>query len=443
MSLVCAALVLVFHAPGGAQITGPDAYSPNPAAQEERVGSAGPQGSHEHEPGTLEYYLSLARKLSPLLASAEARHTAAVERSRHMGGLPDPTLSYGHYFEEVETRVGPQTRRIGVRQRLPLFGKLGLTKRAAVARASVEAERARASELDVALAVTSAYADYYYLRKASEIVGERAVLLAGLEGVVRESYAAGVNSYGDLMNAQIALARVENELASIDDRLSAASVRLAAAVGIEPRGDLEIAEFLPAVELPSDSEARSRFAASSPDLGVLDFEIEAARLERSRSARSFLPDLTLGIDYIETGEAGPHVEDSGKDPLVGVASINVPLWLGQNRARVREAEATLSGVERRRFHTAAVLTSVLESTLVDLHDLTRLKALYRDRLVPAAEQALSATEEDYRAGKVGFDALVRAHETALEFELAMERAAADAMIKLAELERHTGSGWSN
>lgn len=414
---------------------GPSAGSAMAASDEV---SAGLEGGTEI--GSLSYYLALAGELSPRIGAAEASASALAERARHAGGLPEPQLTYGHYFEEVETRVGPQIRRLGVRQKLPLFGRSGLARRAAEARASAESARSLAVELDTALAVTRAYADYHYIMRAAEIVQERVLLLASLESVVRESYAVGTASYADLMGAQIALGRAEDELASLRDRTGAASAGLAAVVGTGADTDLPLSGPLPTPELLSSAAARSMFELDNPDLAALGLELEAARREKRRASRGYLPDVTLGVDYIETNEAAGSVADSGKDPIIGMVTVNLPIWFGQTRAKIREADSRQTLAEERLRAAGNELSARLEMALADSRDLERRVELLNARLVPAARQSLSATEEAYSGGDADFDALVRAHEISLELELALERARADLLIKSAELARLTGSG---
>ena len=116
--------------------------------------------------GSLAGYLRAVEELSPSIARALSGHEAALAGAQRVGWLPDPTVSYGYYFEGVETRVGPQTHRVGVRQRLPWFGKLFVAKDAGGERAAAASERLRAARLDVAVHVTRAFADYAYLAVA-------------------------------------------------------------------------------------------------------------------------------------------------------------------------------------------------------------------------------------------------------------------------------------
>ncbi len=383
-------------------------------------------------------YLRAAESLSPSIAGARAWHDVALAGVGRAGVLPDPTVSYGHYFEAVETRVGPQTRRMGVRQRLPWLGKLFLEKDAARERAAAATERLRATRLDVAARVTGAFADYAYLGEALWVTEERHVLLAALEEVTRTRYSTGEASYGDLMKAQISVARVEDSLTSIRARQAPASARLAAAVGLSDEGILPWPEGIPDASVSVTSTAMELLEEHGPDVAALGHDVEAARYERRLAGQTFVPDLTLGVDYIATDDAGMPVDESGNDPLIGTASISVPLWFGKHVAAVRQAEAALEATERQVEQRTHELRAEVRRSVFELEDAARKIVLYQDRLIPAAEQSVEATDASYRAGAADFDALVAAHEMALEFHLTLARARADLLTNTARFARLTG-----
>ncbi len=74
----------------------------------------------------LDDLLVQALRQNPELEAARLKWEAMQERPRIAGSLPDPMLSYGHFFQNVETRVGAQNQRIGLSQRIPFPGKLSL-----------------------------------------------------------------------------------------------------------------------------------------------------------------------------------------------------------------------------------------------------------------------------------------------------------------------------
>jgi outer membrane protein TolC len=63
---------------------------------------------------------------------------------------------------------------------------------------------------------------------------------------------------------------------------------------------------------------------------------------------------------------------------------------------------------------------------------------YSNRLVPLADENLAAAEADYRAGAGDFLTVITAEERKLTTELRLQRAYANYLRRLAELERWTG-----
>lgn len=68
----------------------------------------------------------------------------------------------------------------------------------------------------------------------------------------------------------------------------------------------------------------------------------------------------------------------------------------------------------------------------------RLVKLYRDNIIPQAEQSLNAAEIGYQSGKVDFLNLIDSQRVLLDFNLAYYRAVADFGINIAQLERVVG-----
>ena len=171
---------------------------------------------------------------------------------------------------------------------------------------------------------------------------------------------------------------------------------------------------------------------------MLDLEIERAVSAVSLARRRYFPDLTIGIDYIVTDEAVMPVDESGKDPLIASASVTLPLWFGKHASAVRAARSHEAAKREMREQRARDLEARLETVLFELADAERKVALYEHRLLPLARQSYASAEAAYRAGAVGFDGLIGAHEIALEFELGLARARADRAKKSAEIERLLG-----
>ena len=60
------------------------------------------------------------------LKAARLRWESAQARPQIVGALPDPMLTYGYFFRNVETRTGPMKQKFIASQKFPFPGKLSL-----------------------------------------------------------------------------------------------------------------------------------------------------------------------------------------------------------------------------------------------------------------------------------------------------------------------------
>jgi outer membrane protein TolC len=169
-------------------------------------------------------------------------------------------------------------------------------------------------------------------------------------------------------------------------------------------------------------------------------EVTRAEQAIDLARKDYYPDITVGLDYIDTGPARmAGVPDSGKDPVIASLSINVPIWWSKYAAGVREAESLRMSAIHARRERENMLAAEAQMVLYRLRDADRKIGLYRDTLVPMARQSMQAAEAAFRSNKANFVDLVDAERVLLEFELSHERALADHMQRFAELEMLVGA----
>jgi outer membrane protein TolC len=151
------------------------------------------------------------------------------------------------------------------------------------------------------------------------------------------------------------------------------------------------------------------------------------------------PSFTLGFDYIETGPAlNPSLDESGKDPWMVSAGISLPIWFGKNKARRNKALADYRMAQENLKNAENRLVALVEKILFEYDDARRKIRLYRDGLIPKAEESMNAFYTAYQAGKADFLNLLDSQRQLLNFQLALEKALAGAAKKKAELEMIVG-----
>jgi outer membrane protein, heavy metal efflux system len=396
------------------------------------------------EPGlaaTLDDYVGYALRNNPGLRAGFERWKGALEKVAPARALADLRFTYGQFLREVETRVGPQEMRLGLAQVFPWKGKLDLKGKIALQAAEEEHQRYAAAREGLIYRVRTAYYELQYLKRAVAVTEENARLLEYLEEVARAQYRGGTTAQGAVIKTQVELGRLEERLLGLRDMERPLRARLNAALGRSATAEVVVnEELVDEVPMLDGEELAMRLRQMSPELKGLDAAIARGELGIELAGKKGLPDLMVGVDYVVTGRAENPVADSGKDPVMVAASINLPLWRDKYRAGEREAKARQRAAVGQREERENQLLAELELALFGMREGERKIELYRDSLIPKAEQALNVAQQAFSAGKGDFLGVIDAQRTLLEFQLARERARADLVGKVAEVERLIGGG---
>ena len=394
--------------------------------------SASQEKGEPNGPVTLQEYLRDAALNNAGLKAAFEKWKGALEQVPQVGTLPDPKFNYGYYVQEVETRVGPQRQRFGIMQVFPWFGKIEARKDAAAANAKAVRKRYEAEKLKLFAEVKDAFYEYAYLGRAVEIARENLELIKHFEEVARTKYIAAAASHPDVIRAQVELAKLEDQLKSLEEMRGPISARLNSVLN---RRSFEILPW-PGKERFQATKVSRRaiiemLRSNNPELAALDFEVESAKSRVELAKKKFYPDVGVGVDSIQT--------DGGDDAVILMFSLNLPIWRDSYKGAEQEARANVRQRLQEKRQAENTIVARAERALYDFEDSFRKVKLYRDILVPKAEELLGASETAYKAGTVDFLSLVDAQRMLLKYQLFYERSVSDNGQKLAELEMLAGS----
>ncbi|MBT3192550.1 MAG: TolC family protein [Verrucomicrobia bacterium] len=387
-----------------------------------------------------EDYLRHAALNNSGLKAAFNRWKAAVERIPQAKSLPDPRFNYTYYMEEVETRVGPQRQKFGIVQMFPWFGKLRLKGDAMAEAAAAAQQEYEKTKLALFRSVKTAYYEYWYLAQAIAVTKEHISLVGNIEGVARTRFKTGAAANSSVVQAQVELGKLDDRLRSLEALRRPIVAKLNAALSRSTHLPLPWPHSIPDVAASfTDEEAMQWLAASSPELRRLDHLVLKEEAGNKLAKRDYYPDISLGIDYVDTDDAlTAGTPDSGKDPVMAMVSVNVPIWFGKYRAAERESHLRMSAAQQEREDSGKRLEAELELALYHFRNAERKIDLYGDTLVPKAQQSLSVAQQGFQAGKTGFISLIDAQRILLEFQLAEHRARADRGQRLADVEMLIG-----
>ena len=391
-------------------------------------------------PVELEDYLAFAAMQNAGLQVAFEQWKIAVEQVPQAKSLPDPKFTYGYFIEEVETRVGPQRNKLEIMQIFPWFGEIEARTDVAAAAAKAARKRYEAAKLKLFAEVKDAFYEYTYLARAIEIAKENLELIQHFEEVARTKYMAATTGHPDVIRAQIELARLEDRLKTLEELRKPIVARLNAVLN---RQSLEMLPWPRKAEFRAAEVSREKMIellrARNPELEALDFELQAAKNRVELAKKKFWPDVGVGVGWTDTGSAlNPGMSDSGKDPIILMFTMNLPIWREGYEAAELQAKANVRRASHQKKDVENTIIARAERSLYDFEDSDRKQKLYGDVLIPKSEELLGASETAYKAGTIDFLSLINAQQKLLEFQLHYERAMTDNQQELARLEMLVG-----
>ncbi len=387
---------------------------------------------------TLEDYLAYAALSNPQLKSAFKEWKAVLYTIPQVRSLPDPRLNFAWFIQEVETRVGPQEQKIGLSQIFPWFGKLGLQEDIAHQKANALHEHYQSIKLKLFYQVKSIYYEYYYLSRAIETTRKNMELLKNLEAVARAKYRTGAG-LSDTIQAQVELGKLDDQLNTLLDLKKPLAIKFNAVLNRPFQLDLAWPESV-VIELVflEENTLTELLSKHNPELKMLDFNLEKERHKIDLAKKDYYPDFMFGLDYIATDRALNPTRDNGKDPLVAMVSINLPIWRSKYKAAVIEAKSRYSAVTETLVNKENQLIADVTMAHYHFRDANRKISLFKDTLIPKANQSLNVIKKSYEGGNTEFLSLIDAERVLLEFELSYDRAVANRMQRLAEIEMLIG-----
>jgi len=389
---------------------------------------------------TLSDYLTYAALNNAQLKSKFENWKAALEQVPQAKALEDPKFTYSYFIEEVETRVGPQRNKFGIMQTFPWFGELEARADAASAKANVARQQYEAAKLELFRDVKDAFFEFSYLATAIDIANENLDLLKHVEEVARTKYRSSATPHPDIIRVQIELATLDDILNSLEKLKEPSVARLNSILNRKTDAQLEWpAKEKPVQVLLERDAILERIAGMNPELAVLDWQTEAARMEVELAKKKFYPNIGVGVDWIQTDSARMSgVSDSGKDAVALMFSLNIPLWRDSYKAAERQAQANVRKYQHQKTDTRNRKFSEALQIIYKIEDSKRKMDLYGDVLAAKARELLQSSESAYRAGTLDFLSLIDAQRMLLNYQLKYHRAITDYQQNIAEVEALTG-----
>src|SRR5438552_3053598 len=372
------------------------------------------------------------------IKEAENRWRAAKERVPQAAAWDDLKVAGDSEFHRY-INVPPNAfmdQALTVEQLIPVTGKNLARARAAAAEALSIFEEVRRAELDV---ISKARAAYFRLANAYdqlEINSKNLTSLGQIADISRTRYENGLESAANVLVAETDHSKLLETRRDLERNLSDAQSQLNTLMNRDAFAPLG-APVAATVNQPSLSLNRLRAItlAQRPEVQMARAKIDTEKANLQLAHRAWIPDPALMVKGQRYNDAAQAVSE-----LDAGVSITVP-WVnpGKYSAGVREAGANVTaaehGFDREQKEALRLLRDQLEKIETAHHHVE----LFRDKLVPQAQQAFEATRLSYESGKATFLDWISAQRSLRDIEAMGREHLAHYQMAVAELEAVIGA----
>lgn len=385
--------------------------------------------------------LAMARAMNPGLAAAALDAQAAQVRIGATGRYPDPM--FRTEFEDITgngTRYAPDTLgrvKYTVEQTIPLWGKLDLQRKVAVAEAGAASEQRRAVENELAARIKIVFANAYATREAIRINEELLGTVAAIARVAQSRYAQGQGGQQDAVTAEVERGRLQADLARLDGDRRSWNAQINALLNRPVAAPLAPPQALRPVPAPESIELDrlvERAQIANPQLGMDAARITADERNAELVRRNWYPDLTLGVSVFDA-DSNNGRDFGGYEAMVSFA---IPLQWGLRRAQEGEAVAKLAASRARRQATGLDLQSQIEAAYWAFVSAQRGERILRDVNIPQTKVVLQSALAGYQLGRVDLPSVLLADQAVRRVALDRINLLIEQQVRLAEIERVIG-----
>ncbi len=386
---------------------------------------------------TLDSYIQQAFDNNPALQAKYKDFEAALQRIPQVSSLPDPALAFGYYTSPVETRIGPQKARIALTQMFPWFGTLGARKDAATLMAEAKYQLFLDAKNELAFRVTAAYFPLYETKEMLRLQKENLGILESYKQLATTAFSNNKGSMVDVIRVDIMIDDSQTQIAILKDKIKPLETIFNKLLNRPETSPITIVDRYD-VSRAATVLSKDSLLVKNPQLKSFDLKIRSAKAQEKAAFRNGLPKFGIGLTYAFIDErTDVNVPDNGRDALMPMFSMTIPLYRKKYSAAVKEAKLIQSRFTLQKQNTENLLFSAYDLSLFKIDRARQEFVLYSEQIIKT-QQAINLLHTAYSTSGKDFEEVLRMQQQLLKYEMAQATAVQEYNTALAEHNYITG-----
>ncbi|RJP93899.1 MAG: TolC family protein [Desulfobacteraceae bacterium] len=322
-----------------------------------------------------------------------------------------------------------------VQQMFPFPGKRAAMSQSAESGSAMTEQKYHALEKKIIRDLKKAYYNLYLVQQKIRINLENQDLMHEFTNIAKRQYEVGIGRQADILRAQTELSILINEGINLEQEKRSVEAMLNTILSRSTDGSLPVVPDIVMSPPPLTFDGLKTLAMDSrPELQSMRENINMTQADLSAAQLEYYPDIMLRVMYKD-------MRSTSKDYWSTMASVNVPLafWSGGKfKGKVDEKEQTLRKAEQDYRAMENMMFFQIQDALVNVQSNQNVVSLYKNTLIPQAEQTLQSTMAAYQTGNMDFFSLIDAYRMLWMARLNYHMAAMKYMESQAELEQAVG-----
>ena len=274
--------------------------------------------------------------------------------------------------------------------------------------AGSDAEMAKANyrdkQMEVYTAAKQAYYELLYADKAVAIGKENQELMGQLVQIAQVNYSTGMVPLQDTLRAQTEFSKMTTDLLSMASMAAVAKAKVNTVLGRTADIPFTVKEEFSAPPPNFDlAKLQTEAETGKPAVVGMERQVDMAKNGVELAKKQQLPDYQFSVGYKDRKQT---MMDTQPDTWKMEFMVMLPIWQGKNKAEIKSAEANLNAAQASLNNMQNMTGLDLQMALTEAQSAWRQIDLYKNTVIPQAEQTYQAGVVSYTNGKVDFMAVL-------------------------------------
>lgn len=387
----------------------------------------------------LDSLITEALQNNPQLKSANQFALAQRHKIDQAKSWDPPQVGIEFFQSPIESFPNPLKNQMemdySIGQMFPFPGKLTAMGDAAENNANMHLEQYKALERKIIRDVKKVYYELYLVDKKIELNEENQELLRNFIEIANKQYQVGMGKQPDIIRAQTELSTLINDGINLIKEKTSVEAMLNTLLNRPVNEHLEkINEIYTDLPKWTFEQLSTLSYENRNELKAMKYSVEMNKSELNASKLEYFPDIMAKLMY-------KNMIGTTKDFWSAMIGVSIPLapWSkGKFTNKVEENELNIKSVEEQYNNMKNMVSFDVQDALVKIESNRNLVELYKNTVIPQAQQTLDATTAAYQTGKTEFLMLIDAYRMLLMVKLDYYMAVMNFMDSQAALEQAVG-----